>query len=333
MSSGELSRAMRADEHSVLEASAHWYSVMHADNVSDEDRQQWQAWLGADPVHRNAWDRVMSISRKFESMPPALNARAAGQALSAAGGLRRRQSLKLLGALCTVGITGILTARSHSVSALFAQYRTGVGQQRQLQLADGTEVWLNTDTAIDVDYNQQIRQVTLRSGEILIKTAPDVQRPYRPFQVSTAQGILTPLGTRFTVRSEGDSANVAVFEGAVEVIPQHSAGQVRSVVHAGLQMSFSDEHAGDLTPAETWRQDWIHGVIAADDMRLDDFVRELNRYHHGILSCAPEVADLRIVGAFPVGNVAAILAALESTLPISTRQHTRWWISIQKKSS
>ncbi|WDZ97254.1 FecR domain-containing protein [Herbaspirillum sp. WKF16] len=331
--SGDSSRVLRKDAHGVLEASAEWYSIMHADSVSDEDMRRWNAWMLADPSHRSAWERVMNISSKFGAMPHALNARAANHALAAVSGKQRRQTLKLLGALCAVGVGALLASRSRMASTLFAGHRTGVGEQRQLILADGTEIWLNTETAIDVDYGGALRQVSLRSGEILIKTAADRQSPARPFVVTTEQGNLRPLGTQFTVRGEDGVVNVAVFEGAVEVALRDDAAQARPVVHAGLQMSFSRSGAGAMQPAETLRRDWIHGVLAADNMRLADFIDELGRYHAGILSCAPEVADLRIVGAFPVRDMPAILAALESTLPITVRQYARWWVSINKKSA
>lgn len=332
MNGADSSRVLRKDEHGVLEASAEWYSILHADSVSDEDMHKWNAWLLADPSHRRAWERVISISNQFNAMPQALNARAANHALTALSGQRRR-TLKLLGALCSVGVAGWLASRSRMASALLAQYRTGVGEQRQLTLADGTELWLNTETAIDVDYGGTLRQVTLRAGEILVKTAADRQSPARPFVVITEQGRLRPLGTQFTVRGEDHGVNVAVFEGAVEVTLKDHAAQVQAVVPAGSQMSFSRSAAGDMEPAEPLRRDWIHGVLAADNMRLADFIEELNRYHTGILSCAPEVADLRIVGAFPVRDMPAILAALEATLPITVKQYARWWVAINKKSA
>lgn len=326
----------RAHNHGVLQASAEWYAILHADAVSDEDRQRWHAWLLAAPEHRQAWERVMSISSKFDAMPAALNARAANNAMISVSSRSRRGAFKLLGALCVAsmaGVAGVLTMRSHAVSSLLAQYRTGVGQQRQLALADGTGVWLNTGTAMNVDYSANRREIRLLSGEILIKTAPDRQAPARPFVVITEHGELRPLGTQFTVRAGDELSNVAVFEGAVEVSPKADLGIARQVIHAGHQASFSVSAVQQVGPAEALRRDWIRGILMADDMRLGEFIDELHRYHAGILSCAPEVAELRIVGAFPIQDMPAIFAALEATLPITVTQHTPWWVSIHKKTS
>src|SRR5690606_11580505 len=81
-----------------------------------------------------------------------------------------------------------------------ADYRTATGEQRRSVLADGTQLQLNTASAVDVAYDANSRRLVLREGEILITTAPDPAG--RPFFVQTPQGIVQALGTRFSVRSD-----------------------------------------------------------------------------------------------------------------------------------
>lgn len=73
---------------------------------------------------------------------------------------------------------------------------------------------------------------------------------------------------------------------------------------------------------------WSQGVLFARNQRLADFAVELGRYRRGLLRCAPEVANLRITGAFQLHNTDAVLAALPDTLPVSVVYRTRWWVSI-----
>ena len=100
--------------------------------------------------------------------------------------------------------------------------RTAKGEQRRLQLPDGTQLLLNTATALDIDYSPTLRRLHLYAGEVLITTAPDTQSPKRPFVVDTPAGRAQALGTRFTVRHEADGSDahatrIEVFEGAVEL--------------------------------------------------------------------------------------------------------------------
>ncbi|WP_261014827.1 FecR family protein, partial [Streptococcus mitis] len=81
-------------------------------------------------------------------------------------------------------------------------------------LADGTHIWLNALSAMDVRFDAQQRLLHLRFGEVLIDTAKDLQRP---FLVDTAHGHLRALGTRFSVLHGEDNTTLNVFDGRVEV--------------------------------------------------------------------------------------------------------------------
>lgn len=51
-------------------------------------------------------------------------------------------------------------------------------------------------------------------------------------------------------------------------------------------------------------------------MPLADFQGELGRYHPGVLRCAPDVASLRVVAAFPVADTDQVLSMLQEVLPV-----------------
>ncbi|MEJ1962448.1 MAG: FecR domain-containing protein [Gammaproteobacteria bacterium] len=69
---------------------------------------------------------------------------------------------------------------------------TDVGEQRTLTLADGTRIYLNTDTRVVVRYDEHVRRVELKSGEALFEVA---HRPDQPFVVVAGDRTITALGT------------------------------------------------------------------------------------------------------------------------------------------
>ncbi len=105
--------------------------------------------------------------------------------------------LALLLAVMPVGWGSWKLAQSQQWTA---DYRTAVGERREWTLADGSRITLNTNTAVDVLFDSQQRLIRLREGEILVQTATDNSPLARPFLVSTAQGHMQALGTRFIVR-------------------------------------------------------------------------------------------------------------------------------------
>jgi transmembrane sensor len=74
---------------------------------------------------------------------------------------------------------------------------------------------------------------------------------------------------------------------------------------------------------------WSEGMLVASDMPLGEFLGELARYRAGRISCAPEVAHLRVSGTYPLGDTERILGALQRALPIRVRFFTRYWVSVQ----
>jgi transmembrane sensor len=73
---------------------------------------------------------------------------------------------------------------------------------------------------------------------------------------------------------------------------------------------------------------WLQGMLVADRQRLADFLADLGRYRPGFVQCAPEVADLRVVGAFPLADTDRVLAMLTEVLPVSVRYATPYWVRV-----
>ena len=71
---------------------------------------------------------------------------------------------------------------------------------------------------------------------------------------------------------------------------------------------------------------WLDGLIVTRNMRLGDFLAEVARYRPGFLSCAADIADLRLSGVFRLEDTDRLLAVLPQTLPVRLHQRTRWWV-------
>jgi len=318
-------------EFRILQEAAEWFAVLSSQEAGDDALGRWRSWLAADAGHREAWAQVEAISGKFERLP-AGDKPAAHRVLDAASGRQaaRRRAFGMLALLCGAGIGAGALTRATPWRAWMSAYRTGTGQSREIHLADETRIWLNTASAIDVDYDATLRQVILRAGEILVQTAPDTAAPPRPFVVDTLQGRLRALGTRFSVRQLDDAGIVAVFEGAVEILPRESNGPDR-IVRAGEQARFTADRSRPAVPAEARRQSWMQGLLVTEDMRLEDFLSDLSRYRHGYLGCDPRVADVRIVGAYALADTDRVLSALEATLPVRVRSPLPWWTVVEPR--
>ncbi|SDD79177.1 FecR family protein [Paracidovorax valerianellae] len=311
-----------------LQQAADWFAVLQDDRVTDADRRQWQRWLETGPRQRAAWQQVETVASELSGMASPM----VRQVLEVrpAVSRRRRTVLRTLMLAPAAGLAGWVAARHAPWQEWTAAYRTETGEQRAWTLADGSQLLLNTATAVDVDYSVTLRRIVLHRGELLITSGYDESRPPRPLVVDVAAGRLTALGTRFAVRHEEDgAARVAVFDGAVQVSPADEAEP--RVLQAGQQVRLRSGGIDAASDAAGYGLDWQQGMLVADGMRLGDFIAELGRYRRGHLACAPEVADLRIVGAYPLADTSRVLAALQATLPVQVRQPLPWWTVVEAR--
>ncbi|CAB3919596.1 FecR domain-containing protein [Achromobacter ruhlandii] len=306
----------------VLEEAAGWLVRCQSETLSAADRAAFERWRGRSAAHAAAWARVEDMLRSFGQVPPDLGARTLRQ-LERPG---RRQALRSVAGLLLLGPAAWLAWRALPWHEWSADARTATGEQRRMQLADGTRLLLNTATAVDIQYTAEQRVIWLRAGEILLTTGKDPAPVHRPFIVRTAQGSVQALGTRFMVRDERDGIRVAVFDGAVAIRP--AASDAQRVLQAGQQTVFDAQRIGPESDADAALASWEDGMLAARNWRLADLVAELARYRRGFLRCDPAVAELRVSGAFPLNDIDAGLRLLEKTLPVRIQRMTPYWVTV-----
>ncbi|GAB7532737.1 FecR family protein [Pseudomonas sp. 3A(2025)] len=305
----------------AIKQAAHWFTRLQSEAASSADQKAWQHWLEASGENRWAWEQVQGLQQRLHGMPAGLT----GRALSLADQPDKNRRTLLKGLMLAAG-TGLVSYggyRQVQTSGWLADYRTATGEQRTIVLPDGSQLQLNTASAVDLAYSVSERRLIVREGEVLITTATNSAG--RPFFVQTPQGTVQALGTRFSVRRDGTRDHVAVFEHQVRITP--FAGQP-SLLAAGNQCSFDSRQTAATTPVSAGQDAWVKGVLVANDQRLDAFIAELGRYRAGWLRCDPAVAGLRISGAFALNDTDQALQALTTSLPVRVEQKTRYWVTV-----
>ncbi len=315
--------ATLTDAHkAALAHAAHWFSVLGSEHTTPADQAAWQQWCEHSPHNRWAWEQVQRLQQRLQAAPAPLTRRTLTLAEHATMA-PRRSVLKGIAVALGGGLLGLGGYREVQHGGWLADYHTRTGEQITRTLADGSQVRLNTASALDVQFSASQRQLLLRKGEVLVSTAADPAR--RPFWVQTAHGRVQALGTRFSVRTEGDMTRVAVFEHQVRVSPEDAAP---SLLGAGSQCRFQPGRSAVIEALPAGQDAWAHGVLLANDQRLDAFLAELSRYRAGWLRCDPAVAGLRISGTFAIHDTEQALRAVASALPVRIEQTTRYWVTV-----
>ena len=292
----------------ILEEAADWLLKIQAGSLVDEDAKAFKRWVSNSPEHSRAWQKVGKLAGKLNGLSPSV----AIAALDRPDNPERRALVAKLVLLIAALPVGWTAWRYGPQLEMFSDYSTRVGELRTLNVADGSQIILNTDSAIDVTISGSQRLITLQSGEIHIETGKD--QAARPFLVDTAEGRLRALGTRFTVRQLQGRTHLAVLEGAVEVTPEH--GQAL-VVNARQQIDFSRLQVNNITPVDELQAAWTQGMLMADAMPLNRLIAQLERYRPGRLRLDPSISTLRVSGAYPLTDTDKALDMLARTYPVT----------------
>ncbi len=300
-----------SSEH-IIQQAANWLTRLHDEDVTDADRRAFDTWCQADPRHALAIERMRGLWGSLDTLP----AKPARIALNRAFAPRRPRGAQV------AGLVGVLLCGWFGLDHLpvwMADQRTGVGERRQIALEDGSQLQLNSNSAVDVKFDGHQRVIELLQGELWVDVAKDAQRP---FVVRTNQGTATALGTRYLVkRAEDGTTVVTVIESTVAVKGDASegvkvtAGQ-RTILDQGRAQA--PQASGSSDPDA-----WTRGLLKVNDQPLTEVLQTLASYRHGLVRFdAPALQNLRVSGVFKLDDTTAALAALADNLPIQVEYFT-----------
>lgn len=314
----------------VSEQAIDWMVRLRAGKPDAALQERFNAWLAMDPEHAQAWATLQErLGGSFNTVR-ALDRRVPGQAGEARQLLlqphgSRRDALRVIAGLGLLGGGLWLGARSPLGDSLLADLHTGRGQRQDFNLADGSRLSLNADSAVDLQFDEQQRLVILRHGELVIEVAAD---PRRPLRVRTAQGEIRALGTRFLVAQEQDASRVVVLQHSVQA---RLFDGTTLDLQAGQSALLSARQISAVAGDQRHRADWLSGRLNVLDEPLEQVVEALRPYSRGFVRIAPEVRHLRVQGVFPLDDPDRTFTALAETLPIRVDRYSPWLTLIRAK--
>jgi transmembrane sensor len=306
----------------VLDAAIAWQ--LSLDSGSPVEREAFSQWHAAHEEHARAWRQLGMLDQRFS----VANGPARTALLQSRESIRRRVRKLGSGVASVIAVIGLALFAGERYLPLdywLADQRTATGEQRTLRLADGTLLNLNTHSAVDIRFDEKQRRIILQEGEILVETG---HGDARPFIVETREGSMRALGTLFLVKREEEGTRLSVLKSAVAAHPQASPEE--QILQEGQQVLMRSNSLGPIVAVNAGADAWTRGMLVVDNARLEDLVFELGRYRRGHLGVAPEIADLRITGSFPLHDTDKALSALLPTLPVQIEQHTPWWVTVAK---
>jgi transmembrane sensor len=308
-----------------------WVTELHGPNRNLSVEEKVRRWIAADPRHAAAFELATEAWQRSGDLP----AHIPQQTLAAA---RSRTRSRLLGASLAGAavLCGLLVASAYYLAG--RTLVTSAAEQRTVELVDGTQVTLNANTRVRLQYDDRLRKVTLSRGEAFFHVA---KLASKPFVVVAGNRKVIALGTSFLVRCEdpnGSRFAVTLIEGRVAVepiegpdlMPDHVAADeaAQRAPDAGIHGTSSDalnlkvlnrgerlRYAGDApgvvdAPSIDKITAWQRGLLIFDNASLSDAAAEFNRYGSLKISVTGAAANLRVSGVFRLGDALSFAQAM-----------------------
>ena len=299
----------RVDPRAIRAQAAVWVADLHGPERSPALEAGLRRWLAEDLKHRQAfelateaWQSSGNLSVHLQDEPrPAVPLPAA---LVKVSSLSRAYAFAGVAALAVILATAFYMLKDPALS-------TGYAEQKTVQLADGTEVTLNANSRVLVEYTDRVRQVTLTRGEALFNVT---KHQNRPFVVLIGSRKVIALGTSFEVRREDSrdrSFTVTLIEGRIAVEPLTAPnllpvlpGEAITLLSPGQRLRFTPNRPDALdSPSIDRVTAWQRGQLIFEDTSIRDAAQEFNRYGKRRLLIGPSVpASIRVGGVFRIGD-------------------------------
>jgi transmembrane sensor len=326
-----------------------WLIRLRTRELNEAETLEFADWLSHDLSHAHAFANAEDL---FEVMTQAVQMKTADAKPNPNGGRelpitaaippsRKRRSGRWLAiplALAAAWLFAVILVLPEQASlwdAYLSDYHTGTGEQRTIQLADGSRLLLNTDTAVSVDYQDASRQIILHHGQAQFTVVGDKARP---FTVSAGELQVRALGTVFEVyRKASGDIDVSVQEHAVatnllaggnvlqkpQVLIQQ--GQQLRYAHGSSTLNPPEAADGELTGV--WRQ----GRVIVKDRPLAELVAEIERYRPGrIFLGDANLSNLRVTGLFSLADPEASLAKVRKILGLKETRLGPLWVLLHR---
>ena len=344
-----------SSKEDIQEQACLWVSRLDRGLKSDE-KVELDTWLAESNAHRQAlldaaslWDD-MSVLNELSGLFPQPTARNTAKKHS----LPKAAVWSMAATFLVMAIAiGVIVQRTWlnstpEFAAVSQKVQTGVGEQKNVTLSDGSQLHLNTNSLVTVDFTSSARNIVLLKGEAHFEVAHDKTRP---FSVTAGNNTVTAVGTAFNMQYVDDNAfELVVTDGKVLVKDRFKASSSneslfgkRPVTEEGLLM-FAGEKAtvlGKVETRESMSQDeidddlaWQQGMIVFKGEPLESVLLEIGRYTPVRFHISDDsLRKRRVAGYFKVGDIDGLLSALESSFNITYEKVTETSIELKLAKS
>jgi len=331
----------------IQDEAALWVVRMEQQALSDRETRELKSWLKASLVHAQIFRETVEVFGRADILMVLSELLPLEPIRDSQPHQHRRRPYYLAvaaGVMALVTTLSVLTWQGVSNPVDndrrdMASYETEVGGRKVVVLSDGSTITLNTNTLLDIRFDEHFRRLVLNRGEAYFEVA---KNPDRPFIVYAGDGQTTAVGTSFSVYRRQDVVEVTVTEGKVTVqsdraildaLPASPMNDALSgggsaitavLVQSGQVAIYDDDKiiapvATVEPPVMVRKLIWQQGMLGFEAEPLEDVIAEFSRYSQlEIIIADDQLKAVKVDGYFKSDDIIGMLNSLQYNFGIET---------------
>ena len=289
------------DAASAMDQALDWLIVLGSPD--EEQTRQFHAWLAADPLNAEAFAKAQAIWDGPQVIQCAQSL--AAKPVKVTFLKRLRPHWKPL-ATAAVLILGLFSF-SNLPMRIQADHLTVVGERQRLQLEDGSQVLLNTNSAFSSTIDDQQRVARLYQGEAFFEVAANRNQP---LEIDAGPVKASVRDTAFAVRYLDGIAQVNVQRGDVDLRATHNDARMRLSAGESIRIGPNGFDRPAKLDAAT-ELAWVQGRLAFENCPLNQVLAALRRYYPAwIITHHEQLADVAVTGNYRLDQPLDVVRSL-----------------------
>ena len=264
---------------------AEWLQIMQEGNP--DQHAEFVRWITESPLNMSEFLKLDALSRETRAVMSSATfdrqklLEATDSPPSQPPRRRRIRAWASVATVAVVAVAIVLGRWAYTEVGGWDSYVAGPAEQRRIELADGSRVYLNAQTKLAIRFGASERALRLTRGEALFDVAKDARRPFR---VQTRDAIVEAVGTQFNVNAGTDGTRVAVIEGKVRISGEGGRSGTAAAAVTPLQAG----EAARITPVGAIERDssvnlatvtaWSRPELIFRGTPLEQAVAQFNRH-------------------------------------------------------
>lgn len=306
----------------IKEEAIYWLAC-EKEGLNELEKQELKHWLESNQEHQKAYNRMKLVHQMAKSISKENAQILSEQAHKEARKIRFLEKTRYFSSAAAILLIVCFSAFKIYDNNFAVQYsktfqtdKTNLANQ---QLPDGSSIFIDAKTNLNIEFYKGKREVTLNDGRVMFEVAKDENRV---FIIKSGDINIEVVGTKFEVIHKKDITTINVEEGIVKTYfssyffdkqNEKLLTKENSITYSNFQGNINNQEKINPEKIALWREN----LISLNKVSLKDAFDEFSKYNDISTSfSSKEVENYLITAEFSSTQLEIFLKTISKIYPL-----------------